>query len=397
MISMIPMTPTLPSAAVPPMTPRHATAPVRCIASGRRRRGPGRARSSLRLLLLLLVLAAAAPAAHAVTHLVPGTPAPSIELSDLDGAAFSLHDLAGAPALVMFGELYHPKTLEACRDVAAALDDPRLADQTVRFVLVVAEDADAGVLRSRAKEAAITARILHDAHRTAFGAYRIAVMPSAVIVDGQGRVVHAIAGYTPRFRDVLTDAMLLAAGRLSREQFDKTLHPDGSPRESEEERRAGLITRLANRLARRDLAELAEQKYAEALEIVPDYAPARLGQASLALRRGRLADAERSFQGVLERQPGSVEASLGLVYVQILRGGDELVEAERSLRDLLAAGPGEPRAHYLLGLIQQKLGRVDEAAASYREAAELLMNRRESWNVIPGSETSEHGSAGSSE
>jgi cytochrome c-type biogenesis protein CcmH/NrfG len=103
------------------------------------------------------------------------------------------------------------------------------------------------------------------------------------------------------------------------------------------------------------------------------------------LENGRLAEAEREFRAARAASlPTSVEPALGLAYVLTLRGGAEAGEARTIIADLLELDPAEPRAHYLLGRVQQQSGEGEAATASFRKSAEILMSRRREWNVIPG-------------
>ncbi len=322
----------------------------------------------------------AGPAA-AVIHLKRGMEAPAIALPDLDGEEARLEDFGGRTVVLLFGELFHEKTLSAYADIQGVLDDDRIEDRSITPLLIVGQNAPREALAARAADADLTWRILHDENRRAFGAYRVAVIPSVVVVDGAGRIVHAQAGYIGRFKDVSLDAMLVSEGLLSAEQFDKSLDPAAASAVSPEQTRAVRLTSLARQLVRRGLPEVAEEKYVEALETVPTYAPARIGLGILQLQRGRLAEAELEFRTVLISVPKSVDARLGLAYVQVLRGGAEVAEAETTLRGVLSSHPSEPRAHYLMGLLHQQRSEIEEAAASFRTAAEHLMSQRGAWDV----------------
>ena len=69
--------------------------------------------------------------------------------------------------------------------------------------------------------------------------------------------------------------------------------------------------------------------------------------------------------------------ALGLAFVQAQRGGTELADAERTVRDVLGRNPAYPRAHFLLGMILEQQGKTQDAAASYKKAAQLLLDRSE--------------------
>ncbi|MCG3180770.1 MAG: hypothetical protein BIFFINMI_03133 [Phycisphaerae bacterium] len=328
-------------------------------------------------LAALLWLALPATPAGAVTHLKRGDAADPVALSDLDGKQVSTADLKGRTLILVFGELYHPRTRDLCTQIATILKDGRLADQKIASILIVAQDAKPDELKAEMGDIHWPAIILHDAGRKAFGDYRVAVLPSLVVVDPEGKVVHAMAGPVDRLADVLTDALLLSAGKLSAERFEQTLHPQPTTAPSEESERSERFTQLARQLARRGMDDLAAEKYAEALSLDPGHESAHLGLGLLLLRQRRLAQAEERFRLVLLSDPQSQEAVLGLAYVQTLRGGAELAAAEKSVRDLLAKSPSQPRAHYLLGLICEQRHQTDKAAASFKRAAELLLERSE--------------------
>jgi tetratricopeptide (TPR) repeat protein len=219
--------------------------------------------------------------------------------------------------------------------------------------------------------------ILHDPERAVFGAYEVAVMPSAVVIDAEGRVVHAVAGLSSRFEDTLLDSLLLAAGKLSVEKFDQAMAGQTAAGPSEQAIRAERIAQLAKQLASRGLDDMAMEKYAEALKLDPARIQARQELGMLLLRKKRLAEAEKEFRTVLAADGKSMQATLGLAYVQTLRGGAELAEAERTVRDALAKNPAQAKAHFLLGLILEQKNKPEDAAASFKKAAQLLLERSE--------------------
>lgn len=327
---------------------------------------------SILLPAVLLSWLAATPAA-AVTELKRGQPAAAMVVSDLDGATVNSADWRGTSLIVIFGELYHDRTLDACRQVQTVLDDPRLKNEKIRAVLVLAQDVPTAELKQHAELRKLSMTILHDPRRTVFGAYHVAVVPSVVVIDPEQRIVHAVAGMGTRFSDVITDAALFSVKKLSEASFEQTLRPEPAAVVSEAVQRAERLTQLARQLAERGSPDLAIQKYQEALSSSSDYAPANLGLGKLLLQRRRLAEAEARFRAVLASDPNSVEANLGLASVQVQRGGEELRDAERIVRELLAANPGAARPYYLLGTIQEQRQQCEAAMASYKKAAELLM------------------------
>jgi tetratricopeptide (TPR) repeat protein len=259
--------------------------------------------------------------------------------------------------------------------VDAVIQDTRLVGQPIVVVLATAQEGALDQPKLAADR--LPSVIAQDPQRKTFGAYQVAVMPTVVVIDRHGRVVHAFAGLTPRFADLLTDSLLYASGKLSADTLDRSMLSRPTTQASEAELRAERVAQLARQLMRRGLDEMAAEKYREALELNPRLALAHLDLGMLMLKRQRLAEAEKQFRTVLAEQPNSLQGGLGLAFVQTLRGGSELDEAEKTVRALLARSPSQPRAHYLLGLIHERRGKPEDASASFKKSSELLLERVE--------------------
>jgi Flp pilus assembly protein TadD len=89
----------------------------------------------------------------------------------------------------------------------------------------------------------------------------------------------------------------------------------------------------------------------------------------LAAESGDPEGAAAAFRAAVVRQPGDVEALLGLAdaYLQSGKAG----EAEEAARRAIAASPEYWAVHNRLGVVLVSTGRVEEAAAAFRRAVEL--------------------------
>jgi peroxiredoxin len=166
-------------------------------------------------LAALALLLAIDARAVAVTHLTRGVAPPPIDLPTLGGSRVTLEGQRGRPAVVVFGELYHQRTLTLCGEIREVLASESLAGRAVSAMLVIGQDEETSTLAERARDPRLPPQVLHDARREVYGAYRVSVMPSVVVIDARGRVVHAAAGYTSRLRDIVNDALLVATGASS--------------------------------------------------------------------------------------------------------------------------------------------------------------------------------------
>ncbi len=329
---------------------------------------------------LLLSIAACAlswsNSSLAVTHLQRGAEAPPLALKDRNGAEVTTAKLRDHVVVLVFGELYHEKTQQAWATIQSVLAEDRWTAQSIVTVLVTAREPREEDLKAFTG-GRVQPTLARDPDRQAFGAYRVTAMPSIVVLGRDGRVVNAMAGLIPRLGDILTDSLLFACGKLTAEALDRSLKAVPTTQASEPEIRADRIAQLASQLARRDLPEMAADKYREALALNTRHRAAHLGLATLLLGQRHLSEAEAQFRAVLADQPDSTQAALGLAFVQTLRGGAELDTAEQAVRAVLARNPSQARAHYLMGLIFEQRNKPQEAAASFKKASELLLDRAE--------------------
>jgi len=114
-----------------------------------------------------------------------------------------------------------------------------------------------------------------------------------------------------------------------------------------------------------DLAA-ARESYQTVLEHNPQSVAATMGLAGLELRAGRAAAAERQFLKARTLAPADplVSEALGQFYLSEHRYG----EAERCLSEGLQGAPGNQRLQYRLGVSLAHQGRIDEADALFVQA-----------------------------
>jgi tetratricopeptide (TPR) repeat protein len=113
----------------------------------------------------------------------------------------------------------------------------------------------------------------------------------------------------------------------------------------------------------------AERYYRLALGVDDLFFPAKVNLAVLLSGQGRNDEAERLLREVRAAYPGNSEAaySLGLLLVEMERPE----EAVTLLTQVVTAEPRFARARYNLGLLLQRLGRLDAAERELAAAAEL--------------------------
>lgn len=324
------------------------------------------------LALTLLALLAAPPRASANRAPPAGTPAPGVTLLDPAAREVTVPDFAPGTRVLIFGDLDHEGVRRAIDGVLAVTADPRHADDPITTALIL-HAFDPELLKREAAIGNLPRIILHDPDRRAFGAYRILVMPTVVVVAPDGTVVHALSGPVKHFNEDLGAALLLAAGRMTDEQFQRLIAPDPANAAVPAATRADRLVNLGHELVRHGLYEMAEARFTEALSFAPDDTRARLGLADVMLHTGRAPEAESAYRAVLADDADSLEAAIGVATAQAMQGGDSLTEAERTADELVARHPSLPQTRFLRGLIYERRGNCPAAMAEFKHAAELAI------------------------
>ncbi len=327
-------------------------------------------RSGLPAILAACILATNA---HAANDPKRGDPAPILTLTTIDSRQISTADPEGSIHVFLFGRTGQQLTHSACEQIDIALESPALEGLPINWLLVLSKNSDPKQANACKEGIKHPLTVVHDSARQAFGAYSIIALPTVVVVDAQNRFVHFMPGLSPRFTDIFTGSVQLAAGRINSAQFENILHPDTTPK-PDTRIRAERIVKLARHAAKRGMEDLALSQYRRAQEIDPTFARPRLASGYLALKAGKLDDAEQSFQSLLKIDPESSDATLGLASVYTARGGVFLAKAELLVNSVLKIDPKNARARYVLGLVYHTRGESEKAADTFKAACELLLD-----------------------
>ena len=206
---------------------------------------------------------------------------------------------------------------------------------------------------------------------------------------------HTLAPDDPRPLETLF-SLNLDAGRL--DEAGKILQ------EMEEIDPAGSLLRRGQLAERQGRTEEALKLMADAAHLQPSWRTL-LTVANAEYRQGRLDDARRHLEELLERSPGNLEGLKTLAQIELLRNPERAVallreavkrdpgtgsltnlgvnllllrrygEAEASLRQALALQPGDPSAALNLADCLTLLGREEEARRLYAGIAETAAHR----------------------
>jgi tetratricopeptide (TPR) repeat protein len=302
-----------------------------------------------------------------------GDEAPPIIATAIDGLQVDRDFLRDRLLLISFGETGQEKSEEAWQQISALLEDETLRNEPIAWIVVLSKGSEPGLFTNALTEGPKPI-IIHDSGRELFGAFEVIVLPSAVVVNREGKVAHAMSGLTNRFSDSVRDAIDFALGRISELEFEQLLHPAAEVEPDQAFLRSQRHAHLADRLQERGMIEMAESEYRQAVEVDPQNTGARLALARLLLNREAIDEAESHLRNVLAADADSTDAALGIAEIGAARGGAALEESESMVGAVLARDPSNARAHFIAGLIAEK--REDPAAAlfEFKTAAQILLN-----------------------
>jgi Flp pilus assembly protein TadD len=102
-----------------------------------------------------------------------------------------------------------------------------------------------------------------------------------------------------------------------------------------------------------------------------------LASANALLKEGKLSDAAAAFKAIVEKDPASAEAQVGLV--RSLLRARKLDEAEEGGKKAVAAAPSSAPVHGALGDVDFRAGKFAEAETEYRTALRLDGNSARAW------------------
>lgn len=134
---------------------------------------------------------------------------------------------------------------------------------------------------------------------------------------------------------------------------------------------AAPVYNLARWYAKSKRVLEARALYSAARDLDSSYATAYNNRGPWYLYGHQVADAEREYAFALDLNPTDPYAQFGLAQVAAARTGWR--EAEALLRSALATNPDFIDATRLLGDVLAELGRDDEAAAAYRQSLRLAL------------------------
>lgn len=143
-----------------------------------------------------------------------------------------------------------------------------------------------------------------------------------------------------------------------------------------------LISEAQTAMADKDM-EAAEAALRKAMQIAPDESGPRIQMGSLLFQDNRHAEAEKIIREVVALTPENVHAWILLAGI-LSKNKDRMPEAEQAVRAAIAVAPTNFGLLIMLALLQEELGRYEEAEDTYRRSLRLNPAIARIWELYAG-------------
>ncbi|HUB78021.1 MAG TPA: TlpA disulfide reductase family protein [Bryobacteraceae bacterium] len=120
-------------------------------------------------------------------------PAPDFHLTSFDGRPVSLAGLRGKKLVLMFWATWNNTSHPEMLMLSMTYDRARTTESDFNVVAVAVDD-DQTAVRKFAADSRIPFPLVLDHNRDLANAYRIRSIPTALIIDGDGKIVYGVVG-----------------------------------------------------------------------------------------------------------------------------------------------------------------------------------------------------------
>jgi tetratricopeptide (TPR) repeat protein len=209
------------------------------------------------------------------------------------------------------------------------------------------------------------ARQLDDSPRTVYGAARAKLLAG----DAAGALRDAEAVLAANAKHVGARLLIARHSLGSRDGEARAAALLDSVLEDEQqaspEELVSAHTLLGELHLGRSRISAAEAAFGAALEINPKAAPALIGLGDALYRAGRYSEAQARFEAGTQADPDNLAAKVGVAKSKLSL--ERVQEAGALLQKLREAQPKSPLVGYWYGRVQEALGARDQALAAYRD------------------------------
>ncbi len=304
----------------------------------------------------------------------PGDPLPAITLSEAHtGTNTNFARFKNRPYISVFwGADVEAKKNRSIK-VFTVINQlqPFLVAKNIPVQLINVQNDSDTIIQDVIKQGALAAPVFIDRNQSAYSKLGIFVLPSVLLVDGQG-IVRAGMGYSRDLDIMLKGEIEILLGSKTRDTLNHELRPD-IVEEPDDVKLARRHLQLGHVLQRRGMTEEAVRETREALKKKPGMAEAHIALGCLLIELGLTEEANQALGKGLELAPDSFKGQL--CDARLLAAEGQTDDAMMDLKALLLRHARSPELHYILATLYEQQGESKLAAAEFKKAYELLLRQ----------------------
>ena len=281
----------------------------------------------------------------------------------------------GKATAIVFARPDQPKSQAALKDVMLARRE--LEKLPWNLVVVVSGEVTNEAVSRLIEQTGFEGTVLLDPDMSVYGQFGVIVMPSTVVVDRALKIVLAKASHDFEYQRILSANIQYATGLVDQQGRENLVRVPVDEKEYASKTQLARRVHQAQTLARTGELDHAEATLRRVLEQEPDYQPARVELGFVLLQKDRAQEALKCFrQAEINNAPTpSTQLGSGIALMKLNR----LEEADQKLKNSLNLSPRPALGHYALGRLYEQQGRTAEAAAQFKAAAKVLLDKEEGW------------------
>jgi len=318
-------------------------------------------------ILLLVIFIVLSPMKHALSIEVPfGETAPDFTLKNIKGEEVSLKDFKGKIIALIYWKNDHDYSYKALDDYDGFFKMYRR--RGVQFIGIAGETGDQEKIRRTVKDLKIKFPVLLDSNRTVLGSYGIRVYPTTMLIDRNGKLIHAIPGHPVLYNSILEGYLQYILGEINDEKLKAAISPQIN-KVDESEVMAEREYSLALKFHEVGLMSRAIKAVKRAIKYKPDMIKARNLLGFSYLQSKEADNAINEFQKAVDMDPGSFDAIAGIGMACLSQG--EIDYAIKVLTDAVTLNKKSSMVYYELGKAYELKGDKDIALSMYKKSLRI--------------------------
>jgi tetratricopeptide (TPR) repeat protein len=294
---------------------------------------------------------------------------PAVQLQKVDGGSFSLSPSAvkGKGLILLFWGADTDVKKKRAIEIMEILNGVAESYEEIKVVAINAQKNRSETIHEVISQVNPQYPVLLDEGNDAYNAFGLFVVPSILVVNGEGLIKTGF-GYSNTIEDKIDTEILLLLGKISEQEAKEKLSPEVDKRSSQEVKALQHL-RLGIRMENMGMLDKAKEEYARAVGLF-ELAEAYIRLGALRLEEGDLEGAGKDINKGLALDPDAPDAKIAYARLRVAKG--DLEGVVEDLQMLSFMSPKNHVLHYAIGNAYEAKGEFKNAIKEYKKAYEFL-------------------------